>query len=261
MTNAGMEGRGYAYLLACRANKTSGADIAQGDALQWDRTGTEGPDVKQPATTGLLSDFAGIAVGDVMDGDIKAAALAVHGPVRCKFLNNASAAKGTYATPVNGQDYLTYSAKPTNIILLTDQSSGTAVHGPDEGDDAPVVFLLPHTAKGQMKVATAYLPNVSNETNGSTWVDLGEPAKIIGGSIVNLAAKTGAAVVTFKIGGTEVTGLSLTVANGAAIGTCVQDFTVTGANTVAAGTAVEIATDGGGSDTVPCMVSVFYVPN
>jgi hypothetical protein len=260
-TLSSMEGRGSPYLIGCRANRADNADIATGDALQWDRAGTEGLDVKQPVTTGLRRDFAGIAVADIEDGEQRNAALAFLGPVRCKFLNNAAAAKYTYATPVTGQDYLTYSATPTNIILLTDQTTGTAVHGPSEGDDAPVVLLLPNVANAVIKAVTVEIEAV--ETAASDWVVIPEAAIILGAYAVTEAAITGASAnITFEIGGTPITSMAIecTVA-GAAAGKVYTAAAPTGANVVTAGQAIEVVGDGGSDTGGKTMVTIFYIPN
>lgn len=67
------------------------------------------------------------------------------GPVPCRFKNHASAVAKTFARPVPGQQYFTYSAIPTPFLLLTDQSSGTDVHTPEEGaaGTAPMICVLP----------------------------------------------------------------------------------------------------------------------
>jgi len=90
----------------------------------------------------------GILLKGVEAGAQSNAALAVEGVVLCRFKNHASADVGTYARPVPGQTYLTYSPTPTPFVLLTDQSSGTDVHGLDDGEDAPSVLILPSLRGG-----------------------------------------------------------------------------------------------------------------
>lgn len=257
-TFSSMEGFGYSYPLAIRAGATA---IATGNALQWDRTGTNGLDVKQPATTGLLRDFAGIAVDNVPAGEQKNAALAYLGITKCKYLNSATSAKYTYATPVNGQDYLAYSAKPTNIILLTDQTTGTAVHGPIDGESAPQVLLLPNVNASIIKAVTVEIEAI--ETASSDWVVIPEAALIIGAYAVTEAAiETATSAITFEIGGTAITSMAIscTVA-GAAAGKVYTASAPTAANVVTAGQAVEVVNDGGASAGGKTMVTILYIPN
>ncbi len=136
-------GKGYVTMAAAKANRADSNDVEIGDALQWDMSENDGISVKQPVTSGLLGEFAGIAARKLPHGDQNSSTLVVSGVVACKFENHASAAAGEWATPVNGEDYLTYSETATGIRLLTKQDVGTDEHTPDEGAKAPLVWLMP----------------------------------------------------------------------------------------------------------------------
>lgn len=129
----------------CR--NATGTAIPAGSWVQWDLTGTDGITVKTPATTGLLLDCAGVLEKELGAYETSNNCLVHEGVVACRFTNHASAAAGTFVTPVNSSNVATYSASDTGILLLTDQTSGTAAHGPDEGADAPKVWLMPNRFK------------------------------------------------------------------------------------------------------------------
>jgi len=126
-----------------------GTDMDQGDPVVLDVGEFDGISAKQPTLAlGLVRNFLGILRENQTDGAFSDTNLLSEGVVACNFKNHASAAAGTYATPVNGQDYLTYSPKRTNVVLLTNQTSGTAVHTPGEGVAAPKVLILPDRTEG-----------------------------------------------------------------------------------------------------------------
>lgn len=255
--NTAMYGQNYSYCMGMQAPAAS--DVEPGDALQYDRTGTWGLLMKQPVTANLLKDFAGIAVKGVLRGEKANQALATMGVVPCKFKNHASAAAWSYCTPVNAQDYLTYSATPTNIILLTDQTDGTAEHGPNS-TSPPVVMLLPNTGLQTIKSVQVEIEAIG--TASSDWVVIPEKATIIGAYAVTEAAITDAtSEITFELGGTAITGMgiSCTVA-GAAIGKVYTATAPTALNLVAAGGAVEVVNDGGATAGGKTMVTILYVP-
>lgn len=122
------------------------ADLPAGSVVMRDLNSEDGlTGGAQNASVGLP---CGILLKEVPAGQHTNAGLATEGPAFCRFKNHASATAGTYARPVPGQNYLTYSPTPTPFVLLTDQSSGTDVHGLDDGADAPKVLILPSLSGG-----------------------------------------------------------------------------------------------------------------
>lgn len=128
-------------------NTDAALTLVKGSAAQWDKSGTNGIDIQEPlAADGLIALFAGIMTKDLAIGDESDSALCVEGVVPCYFKNHASAAAGTWATPVTSERYLTYSAIPTGILLLTDQTSGTSETSVD-ASTPPRVWILPASAR------------------------------------------------------------------------------------------------------------------
>jgi len=130
-------------LTAVRADN---ADIAEGDVLQLDLASAYINAVKQPVTTGLKTNFAGVAIKAVENDQGSNNALAVIGPVRAKVLcDSTNGSKGAYLVPTNAQDYFTRSATETPIILLTDMTAGdhtnAVAYGPADGSLAPWVWI------------------------------------------------------------------------------------------------------------------------
>jgi hypothetical protein len=108
-----------------------------------------------PMGSSVVGDFAGVLVKKVPKNanfvatTQTANALCVQGVVTTRFLGHASAKAGSWARPVVGQNYMTYSAEPTGIKLLVDMSADTDLHGPGLGDTVPpVVEILPGAMEG-----------------------------------------------------------------------------------------------------------------
>lgn len=88
-------------------------------------------------------------------------------------------------------------------------------------------------------------------TAGSVWVVAPKAATFTGlWSVINGAITGGDAAITTEIGGTAVTGGTLTIANSGSAAGDVDTGTPTAANTLTAGQALEIITDGGSTNTV-----------
>jgi hypothetical protein len=79
-------------------------------------------------------------------------------------------------------------------------------------------------------------------------------------SVVDGTTSVAACVFTFELGGTAVTGGTLTIASGAVAGT-VDSATPSALNTVTAGQAIEIISDGGSTGTVAATLSFEIVPS
>ena len=137
-----LSGEPVRTVLAALNARADSARAEMGDAVCYQPTAKNGVSIVQPTTALAPGNFLGILSMDIAHGDQRNAAVVATGIAVAKFKNHASATAGTYCTPVNGQDYLTYSATPTRIVLLTDQSSGTDEHSPNEAVP-PKVLLLP----------------------------------------------------------------------------------------------------------------------
>lgn len=109
------------------------------------------------------------------------------------------------------------------------------------------------------KFITAYLADVS--TAGQIYVTPGFSGKIKNAyTALNGAIGTADAVLTLKIGGTAVTGGTITIAYTSSAAGDVDSCTPTAANTFTASQAIEIETDGASSNTVAVMVTLELEP-
>lgn len=258
--------------------RNSGATaLLEGQPVQWDMTSKDGKTVKAAATSGLLTYFAGVlrqglAATDGGDNAQAAAGLVTEGICKCRFKNHASATAGTWATPVNGQTYLTYSATPTGIYLLTDQSNGTDVHTPDEGAHSPKVWILPpryqiwaiqadlDTAEAAELSGTlqAAVADVSSASTG--YIVAPEALTVTGGYIVVSGAVTVANAVVTVSDLADAAALTLTVVHGTS-GAGVKYTGVLGTagnRTFTAGEVIKIACDGGSTDAASGQVILTY---
>ena len=97
-------------------------------------------------------------------------------------------------------------------------------------------------------------------TAASSWTAaLPFNVQITGAYVVQETAVTVASsVITFEIGGTPITGMSVTVTAGGAAGQAFASTTPTGAYTLTAGTAVEVVTDGGSTTASLGRVAISY---
>lgn len=101
---------------------------------------------------------------------------------------------------------------------------------------------------------TAYFADAN--TAGSIFVVAPQGGQIVGLYATNLVANTSAkTVLTVEIGGALVTAPAWEIASTQAVGV-VSSTVPTAANTVAAGVAIEIISDGGGTPTMPVMVTI-----
>jgi|GEM_PF-4863420 hypothetical protein len=106
---------------------------------------------------------------------------------------------------------------------------------------------------------TAELTDVS--TASSTWLAFPFDGYIRGfKTILHGAIATADAAVGLEIGGTDVTGGQVTIANSGSAAGDVDSTTCTAANTGTAGTAVEIDTDGASTNTISVTCMVEFVP-
>ena len=98
--------------------------------------------------------------------------------------------------------------------------------------------------------------NISNLANAdSYWVVSPYAGTIESVSTVVNGDTGGATAITLEIGGSAVTGSTVTIANGSADGE-VDTATPTAANTVTAGQAIEIINDGGAVNAVRAVVTI-----
>jgi len=75
-------------------------------------------------------------------------------------------------------------------------------------------------------------------------------------TVIDTAITTGDATITAELGGTLVTGSSITIANSGSAPGDVDSSSPTGANTVTAGQAIEIITDGGSTVASKAVVTI-----
>lgn len=135
-------GDSHKIFRSCK-NNTS-ADLLVGAVVNMDRSDVVGLSVRVPQEPGLLAEFGGVLHKKIDDnemGDQNDSARCVEGILKARFLGHASAVVGTWARPVTGQTYLTYSAYNTGIMLLTDMSADTAVHEVGDTIDATVYIM------------------------------------------------------------------------------------------------------------------------
>jgi hypothetical protein len=75
-------------------------------------------------------------------------------------------------------------------------------------------------------------------------------------TVINGAISVADAVITLEIGGTLVTGSTVTIATASSAAGDVDSSTPSAANTVTAGQAIEVITDGGSTGTVKAEVTI-----
>lgn len=98
-------------------------------------------------------------------------------------------------------------------------------------------------------------------TAGSVWVVAPVASTFSGlSSVINGAIATADAAITTEIGGTAVTGGSLTIANSGSAAGDVDTATPTALNTLTANQALEIITDGASTNTVRATFTVELTP-
>lgn len=111
------------------------------------------------------------------------------------------------------------------------------------------------TFDNNVYAVNAYLADVS--TAGQIYVVAPFGGEIVKAySVLNGAIATADAVLTLKIGGTAVTGGTITIANASSAAGDVDSCTPTAANSVTDGQAIEIETDGASTNTVPVMLTI-----
>jgi len=106
---------------------------------------------------------------------------------------------------------------------------------------------------------TGEIANISSAA--SSWVVspiAGNITKIQ--TVIDGAITVGDAAITFEIGGTAVTGGSITIAHSGSGAGTVDSCEPTALNTVAAGGAIEIITDGGSTDAAKAVVLIEITP-
>lgn len=102
---------------------------------------------------------------------------------------------------------------------------------------------------------TAHLSDIS--TAGQTYVVAPFAGEIVKAySVINGAIATADAVLTLKIGGTAVTGGTITIANASSAAGDVDSCAPTAARSVTDGQAIEIETDGGSTNTVSAEITI-----
>lgn len=242
-------------------NTDAALTLVKGSAAQWDKSGTNGIDIQEPlAADGLLANFAGIMTKDLEIGVESENALCVEGVVQCYFKNHASAAAGTWATPVTSERYLTYSAVPTGILLLTDQTSGTSETSVD-ASTPPRVWILPAFAnRGQSAIFTmeAVIADVSSAE--TVYLVAPVPCRLVAAYCIIAGAITVAsAVITATDGTNTAVTITVTVAGSAAGAVYTGALHATDANRLfTAGEKIVIATDGGSTDASKGVVVLVF---
>jgi len=106
---------------------------------------------------------------------------------------------------------------------------------------------------------TAYLADVS--TAGQIYVTPGFSGKIVKvHTALNGAIATADAGLTLKIGGTAVTGGTITIAYTSSAAGDVDSCTPTALNSFTSTQAIEIETDGASTNTIPVMITLELAP-
>jgi hypothetical protein len=109
------------------------------------------------------------------------------------------------------------------------------------------------------KFITAYLADVS--TAGQIYVAPGFSGKIKKvTTVLNSAISVANSVLTLKIGGSAVTGGSITIAHTSSASGDVDSCVPTAANSFTAAQAIEIETDGGSTDTAIVSITLELEP-
>lgn len=146
MSNGNISLSDLQRLLTVRCKNDNGSTLKEGACVRW----TDDDAIKVKAFNGSVIDhFAGILNRTLADDQEESTALVTEGKVKARFLGHASAAAETWAVPVPGQSYLTYSPVPTGIRLLTDMTGDTSVHEADESGAASV-YIYPGAMKGML---------------------------------------------------------------------------------------------------------------
>lgn len=151
------------------------------------------------------------------------------GQAYVRFKNHASAVVGTWVRPLPGSSttggWFTYSATDTGILLETDQSSGTALHGLEEGTSAPRIRILPGA---QAELYKRYIYTAPPIADTDYFIDGGVMSPAAGGTISGTdltgsvptyprnwtvvpsgATFTDIAVAAFTVNGTSVEGSAI----------------------------------------------------
>lgn len=111
----------------------------------------------------------------------------------------------------------------------------------------------------ETRFVTARVADVS--TAGSSWVVPGFRGKVVKiVSVIDGALSTADAAITFEIGGTAVTGASITLAQSGSAAGDIDTAAPTAANTFGEEEAVEIITDGASTGTVAATFTLECVP-
>lgn len=117
----------------------------------------------------------------------------------------------------------------------------------------------PKTPPVSRRYITAYIADVS--TAGQIYVTPGFRGKIVGATTALNGAITGAdAGLTLKIGGTAVTGGTITIANSGSAAGDVDSCVPTAADNFTATQAIEIETDGASTNAVAVTVTLELEP-
>lgn len=117
----------------------------------------------------------------------------------------------------------------------------------------------PNTPPVSRKFITAYIADVS--TAGQIYVVPGFRGKIIKAySALNAAITTADAVLTLKIGGTAVTGGTITITQSGSAAGDVDSCAPTAASSFTAAQAIEIETNGASDTTAPVMITLELEP-
>lgn len=131
------------------AKNNAAIDLLEGASVQMDRSDVVGLSMKAGAEPGLLADFGGILAKEILTnalGDQNDSVRVIEGLTKVRFIGHANAVKNTWARPVAGQSYMTWSAYPTGILLQTDMSADTTVHEVD-ATIAATVYIMPGTTE------------------------------------------------------------------------------------------------------------------
>lgn len=116
-------------------------------------------------------------------------------------------------------------------------------------------MAYPYVPPLHRRFITVQIEDIS--TAGQKFVVPGFTGRIVKAhSVINGAIATANAVLTLKIGGTAVTGGTITVATASSAAGDVDSCTPTGANTFDADDAIEVETDGASTNTVECVVTL-----
>ncbi len=246
-----------------KVRNTTGAPTEIGDVMQFEPAIYDGMSCIQPVTAnGLLGKFAGVCTQVIEDDGYRNRGLVIEGDVFCRFLNHASATAGTWVIPVTAKDYFTYNLQPTGILLLTDQSSGTAEHKPADEVSGPKVRIFPNVGElGLVKTMSIPITDVS-DASSLDFVTVAPCALQIltVQTVIGKAITTGDAIILVKNGAGGSTVASITIAtSGSAAGT-VDETAATAANAVfARGDDISVVTDGGSTVASACMVVISYI--